>query len=65
MGRPSPDREQFDYRPTVDHKIANVDLLLVALRREHRKRRYDIAPELLKDHKGRRGKYHRKPLERP
>jgi hypothetical protein len=59
------DREEYDYRPTVDGRIANVDLLLDALRREHGGPRYDIASELLKDHKGTAGKYHRKPLERP
>jgi hypothetical protein len=57
--------EEFDYRPAVDDFMPNVDLLLRALRREHRSPRYDIPPELLKAHKGYAGKYHRKPLERP
>jgi hypothetical protein len=46
MGRA--EHEQYDYRPTVDEKIANVDLLLRALRREHGSSRDDIPPELRK-----------------
>jgi hypothetical protein len=63
MGRA--EREEYDYRPTVDYKVNNVDLLLVGLRKHHGEPRYDIPPDLLKNHKGYAGKYHRKPLERP
>ena len=34
----------------VDHKVVDVDLLLLALRRHHRAPRFDIAAELLKNH---------------
>jgi hypothetical protein len=45
------DREQYDYRPTVDERFANIDLLLNALQREHGEPRYDIPPQLVTHHK--------------